>query len=334
MAETANISLIANKITGDIFRVFHWEAIPLKDTNFDCVLKEHAKATHPEDVVFYYLDPYLNKRIYLHTDLKSYSKASIQVQKIRNALVSLAESVECAHLSPSWRNKYDVGSDEPYEIRGLLFIANHDGKAKAAFSSYLSKVGRAALPIAQSQVIHVLGPDQISNLYSVATDIKLSIQDKTLSSVYRFFYPDLTLWKRHSVDDQRNGATIETLLSPYFILKHNAITSDAEKNDVLVRAGSLVYYSRAGDTVDEFVYLIDSLSRYQLVNSKEDIRIRVFNQDRSPNLMTNFERAKERYCSTWHFDGEREAEVKAITISAINQLSPNYTPDEIGWREE
>jgi hypothetical protein len=165
----------------------------------------------------------------------------------------------------------------------------------------------------------------------VATDIKLAIQDGAISSHYRFFYPDLTLWKRKTADDERTGATIEMLLSPYFVLKHLAVHD--EDGNIVQKRGSLVYYARKGDTIDEFVYLLDSLSRYQLVNSQEQLRIRVFNRDASPDIKNNFHKAKKRYCQIWKFDGGREDEINAITIDSIKQILPNYKADELGWKE-
>jgi len=338
VAETANIAAIASRITHDIFNVFHWGTHSLNDTNFECVLPTHTasgdneKKTHPGDVVFHYLDPYLNKRIYLHTDLKSYSKSTLKVGKIRDALRSLAMTVECASVSETWKRKYLLDSKESYEVRGLLFVVNHDNKAPASFTENLKKIATENLPIAKSQILHVLGPEDINNLYAIATDIQLTIQKKKLSSFYRFFYPDLTLWKRHTTDDERIGATIETLLSPYFILRHGAVVDEKDPTQVLEKPGSLVYYSRAGTTTDEFIYLLDSLLRYQLVNAKEQVRIRVVHRDRATDLKSNFERAKEQYCRSWKFQGDRESEIKDITIDSINQISANYSPEEIGWR--
>ncbi|WP_394789641.1 hypothetical protein [Rhodoferax sp.] len=337
MAENENTAQIANKISAEIFKVFHWELYAQNNANFKCELEHHknengkSKLTHPGDVVFYYFDPYLNKTIYLHTDLKSYKKTTIQAKKIREALTSLAMTVECAHLSNGWSDKFMAQDGHPYEVRGLLFVANHDNKATAKFGEYLQGISIANLPIAKGQIVHVLGPLEISTLFSVATDIKLSIQDKTISSHYRFHYPDLTLWKRHTPDDQRNGATIEMLLAPYFILKHHAVCDD--KGVEVTRPGSVVYYARTGDTVEEFVYLIDCLSRYQLVNSKEQIKIKSFNRNRSSELKNNFDKAKRRYCDMWRFDGDREAEVMGIPVDGIQQIVPNYVPDEIGWKE-
>ncbi|MES2833049.1 MAG: hypothetical protein V4695_13795, partial [Pseudomonadota bacterium] len=98
MAETINIGEVAAKISKEIFRHFFWETHQKKDDNFKCNNENHVgdgkkpKETHPGDVVFYYEDPYLGRRIYLHTDLKSYGTDSINATKLRGAFTNLSES--------------------------------------------------------------------------------------------------------------------------------------------------------------------------------------------------------------------------------------------------
>ena len=336
MAENENTAAIANVISSTIFKVFHWELHAQNNTNFDCVLPSHkneegkTKLTHPGDVVFYYLDPYLNKIIYLHTDLKSYKKGSIQAKKIREALNSLAMTIECAHQSPNWRTKFKAVDNHQYEVRGLLFVANHDNKATKRFGELLKSISKSNLPIAKGEQLHVLGPVEITSLFCVATDIKLLVHDQKISAAYRFFYPDQTLWKRQVPDDQRTGATIEMLMAPHFILRHSAVMDGGK---TITPAGSVVYYARQGNTVEEFVYLLDCLSRYQLVNSREQIQIRAFHPDRSLNLRNNFGKAKQRYCDMWGFEGDRAQEIMLITVESVPQTNPNYSPDEIGWKQ-
>ncbi len=337
MSETKNIAAIAGKIQNEIFKVFHWELHAQEDTNFDCVCDQHEsdkgqkKLTHPGDVVYHYFDPYANRRIFLHTDLKAYAKKSIQQTKIREALKSLAMTVECAAITSSWRTKFQAVEDDPYEVRGLLFVANHDNKSPGRFRELLRGISLRNIPVAKGQILHILGPDNIADLFSIATDIKLAIADKEIGASYRFFYPDLTLWKRHTADDERVGATIEMLLSPYFVLKHPQVSDDS--GALIRRRGSLVYYSRPGSTVEEFVYLLDSLSRHQLVNSQEDLRVRVYSRDGSADIKNNFDKAKKRYCQMWGFEGGREQEIASITIDSIQRVAPNYKADELGWNE-
>jgi hypothetical protein len=140
------------------------------------------------------------------------------------------------------------------------------------------------------------------------------------------------LWKRQLADDVRVGATIETLMSPYFILKHEGVRD--EKGLTLSERGSIVYYARNGETVEEFIYLLDSLLRYQLVNSKERIRIRVFAPDCSSNVHANFSKAKKSYCNDWGFHDDRANEIQSISIETVSRLSANYNSENIGWRED
>lgn len=337
MGENSNISIIANKISHEIFTAFHWQLHAMHDTNFDCVLDHHKteggkdKLTHPEDVIFHYVDPYLDRRVYLHTDLKSYSKASIQQKKIREALNSLALTVECAQVSPSWKEKYVLNTNERYEVRGLLFVANHDNAAPTRFNEYLKTISKTNIPVAKDQVLHVLGPEKITDLFAVATDIRLEVAAKCIGPAYRFFYPDVTLWKRLLTDDMRVGATIETLMSPYFILRHDGVREGKKE---LAKRGCVVYYARNGETAEEFVYLLDSLLRYALVNSKEEVRIRVFSKNASPNLHSNFAKAKNRYCSDWGLQEDRAQEIQSISLETVSRLSANYSGDDIGWREK
>lgn len=334
MSETRPIADVAVKISSEIFKVFHWELHPKKDSNFDCVHEDHKtesgkkKLTHPEDVVFHYLDPYLNKRVYLHTDLKSYAANTIQPGKVRHALRSLAETVECAAISESWQTKFAVNKKEDYEIRGLLFLANHDGQAVGRLGEIMQSISKVALPVAKSQAIHVLSPEKITDLFAVASDIKLSLDD-TISKRYWFHYPDLTLWKRQVVESAKTPATIEALMSPFFILKHDSI----KKDEGFVHPGSIVYYARAGKTVEEFVYLLDALLRHQLVLDKERVQIRVFCRDASEDIFSNFDQAKHKYCSAWGFHADREQEIMDISLNLVSRLSANYSPAKMGWDE-
>ena len=132
MSETATVAEIAHKISKDIFSCFLWKFHPKIDDNFPCTNTNHlgdggkAKSTHPGDVVFYYDDPYLGRKIFLHTDLKSYGAKSITSTKVRTALKSLCMTIDCARVSSEWRTKYSVDESESYDVRGLLFIYNHD----------------------------------------------------------------------------------------------------------------------------------------------------------------------------------------------------------------
>ena len=177
MAETINIGEIASKISKDIFKHFLWETHQKRDDNFKCTNVKHlgkggkSKKTHPGDVVFFYEDPYLGKRIYLHTDLKSYAADSITSTSLRNAFKSLCMTVECAKESSDWRKKYSVDASEMHEVRGMLFIHNHDNGYDKPFYEAIDKVNLQSLPVAPGSLLHFLGPYDIQRLYSIGNDI-------------------------------------------------------------------------------------------------------------------------------------------------------------------
>src|SRR5512138_3575803 len=184
MAETKNISEIAAVISDEIFKFFLWDIHPRRDDNFKCVNPEHVsasgapKSTHPGDVVFYYDDPYLQKRIYLHTDLKSYADGSITATRLKDAFKSLCMTVECASQSSNWREKYSVDVAQAHEVRGLLFVHNYTKGDEKPFYDALAKIKLQNLPVSTGTVLHFLGPRDIRRFWSIGNDIMRLTYDK------------------------------------------------------------------------------------------------------------------------------------------------------------
>jgi len=281
------------------------------------------KESHPGDVVFYYDDPYLGKKVYLHTDLKSYGKKSITSSKLRGAFKSLSMTIECAKESEDWRNKYSVLADEAHDIRGLLFVHNHDNKYTASFSDQIAKMDLKNLPLSAGAIIHFLGPDDIQRLYSIGNDIIRLRDDEALPKEYSYYYPDLIMVRRHG-DGTNQAATIESLTGPYLILRHGEAANCA--------AGFLVYYNRPGATPEEFEYFLDCLSRYQILERDQLIRIRVTNGDALDDLKSVFEKAKKKYAKAWGFDPARESILDKIEVDRITSITTTYNPSDMGWR--
>lgn len=330
MSETVNIAEIAVQISKEIFKHFLWKTHPKHDDNFKCINTEHVgngkkpKDTHPGDVVFFYEDPYLGKRIYLHTDLKSYAKDSINSTSLRSAFKSLCMTIECAKESSEWRTKYSVDASELHEVRGMLFIHNHDNEYDKPFYEAIEKIDLHALPVAPGSIIHFLGPHDIQRLYSIGNDIMRLKSEDEIPKDYSFYYPDLVMSRRQG-DVWEQSATIETLTGPYIIIKHRAAESCS--------AGYVIYYNRPGDSPEEFEYFLDSLSRYQMLESGEKIRIRVTNEKAIDDLKSVFQVAKKKYVKAWGFDPAREAILDQIEIDRITSVSNTYNPGKMGWRE-
>lgn len=330
MAETANIGEIAPKISKDIFKHFLWGAHQKHDDNFTCINEAHLgqggkpKLTHPGDVVFFYEDPYLGKRIYLHTDLKSYAADSITPTSVRNAFKSLSMTIECAKESSEWRSKYSVDASESHEVRGMLFIHNYDNGYDKVFYETLDKVDLQALPVAPGSLLHFLGPHDIQRLYSIGNDIIRLKAEGELPKNYTFYYPDLVMSRRQG-DVWDQPATIELITGPYMIIKHG----QSEACD----RGYVIYYNRPGASPEEFEYFLDSLSRYQMLESGEKIRIRVTHADAIDDLKSVFQTAKKKYVKAWGFDPAREVILDQIEIDRITSITSTYNPGDMGWRE-
>lgn len=331
MSETENIAKIASKVSKDIFKHFMWETHPLKDINFACTNKEHtdgkkgqSKKTHPGDVVFSYHDPYLGKNIYLHTDLKSYKKDSITSTSLRNAFKSLCMTIDCAKNSREWRTKYSIDDSEAHEVRGLLFVHNHDNEYDKPFYDAIDRINLPNLPLSPYVQLHFLGPHDIQNLYNIANDLIRLKSEKELPDQYTFYYPDLVLARRQG-DVWTQAATIEVLTSPYMIIKH-----DKAEN---CSSGYLIYYNASAERVEEFEYFLDSLSRYQMLESEEKIRIRITQQNTTDDLKSIFALAKKKYVKAWGFDSTREKILNQIDIERITSVTSNYNPGDMGWRE-
>lgn len=171
MGETSNISLMANKLSKELFSVFGWKQEGLQDSQIGCDKTDvHKVKTHPSDVVYWYEDPYHERRIYVNTDLKSYARESIKPDQVRKALRSLGMAVDCANNSKQYEEKY-IHTDSAYQVIGLLFLFNHDGDFDSDFSKLIENINPSSLRIPEGRVVTLFGPDRIALLASVSGDI-------------------------------------------------------------------------------------------------------------------------------------------------------------------
>ncbi|GLQ96146.1 hypothetical protein [Dyella mobilis] len=332
--ETINISTLASKVSSDIFKTFKWNIHPHKDENFACLKKSNhypkddseSGRTHPTDAVFHYHDPYLGKNIYLLSDLKSYSESSLRSNvPIRKAITSLANAVDCAKVSGEWKGRYVI-EDIPHEIRGMLFIYNHDNQYDENFKRHLASTNLDNLNLRQGQIIHLFDPEKIVNSYTIAQDMAHLSFIGEMSNDYTFVYPDLVRWKRQG-DIWDQSATIETLTSPYLIIKYR---NNGDKKT----SGYVIYYNRGGEYTEEFMYLIDTLSRFQILSERLPIKIRMTSPNEKKPYLNNFEKAKSRYLREWNLDEIRKNELDQISVESIQKVVPNYSAMKAGWRNE
>tara|TARA_R110000823_G_scaffold314601_2_gene444104 strand:+ start:2192 stop:3310 length:1119 start_codon:yes stop_codon:yes gene_type:complete len=347
--ETGNISRMANKVADEIFKKFKWSFLSLEDENFQCCKpKSHSPSkeshTHPVDVVLYYLDPYTNRRVFFNTDLKSYSKNSIKQSSIRSALKSLAQTIDCARLSSEWRNRYSYMQDDSPEVRGMLFVYNHDGEYHKNFYNYIKpadndeeksrSINLDGLAIQNKQALYIVEPKLISYLTTIVNDMSvLHHQGNFPAEKYSFFYPDLRLHKTHG-EAMSRPATIEMLTGPYLIIKHQEVQKLNETSgdiEICHPGGYVIYYNRPGSDYHEFMYFFDMLSNFQILDSGKDIRVRVACADKSPELIPNFQKAISSYCTAWGFDDYKKETLESIKLELIEIVSRSFSTVDIGW---
>lgn len=347
--ETGPLAEIANQVSQQLLKWFRWERLPLKDRNFDCVKQaKHAHAnkkqkhTHPTDVVFKYRDPYLNKFILFNTDLKSYAKSSISAPNIKGALKSLAQTIDCARVSPEWRERYIV--EDGAEIRGMLFVYNHDAEFDDNFERFLQTTklsnsqedvaDMANVPLESNQLIHLMEPRTIAYLDTIVTDTaKLHTAGSFPKRNYYFFYPDQKLHKAH-YEKMDRPATIELLCGPYMIIGHDAVikyNEETEKNEATFGAGYVVYYNRSGSSHLEFMYLFDVLSSYQLLDGENQIRIRVAHHMPHLQIKSNYLRAIKDYAFEWGIDEFFTSKLEAIQFEVLAVDKKCFSKTDLGW---
>lgn len=355
MSETATIAEMANKVSQELFQWFKWERVPLMDQDFKCVKSDkHAPTkktehTHPVDVVLHYVDPYINKRVLLNTDLKSYSNTSIQTKQVRSALKSLAKTIDCARVSQEWKSRYSL-FQEPYEIRGLLFVYNHDGEFDKSFLKFFDEkkpksgtqedeaedksVSTERLPLEGNQLIHVVEPRLISYMSTILADVhRLHAEGSFPVKDYYFHYPDLKLHKTSGAKATR-PATIEMIAGPFLTIEHSAVKKYDETSGVVedtYPAGYVIYYNRPGRSHLEFMYLFDTLSNYQILDGSHPIRIRVAHYSPANDVRSNFEKAINSYVQDWGFDDYKKNRLKQITIDIVEITKTTFSKQDIGW---
>ena len=324
MAETSNIAQMAEKISKEIFSEFSWEKVGSIDTNWNCCQQEkHKKTIHPTDIVFRYEDPYEQKYININFDLKSYAKGSINTTTIRTALESLAMTSECTQISEEWQNIYQSKTMNT-DIISSLFVYNHDNIFDKDFDKFLVDATKRDLKLASGNKIFVFSPQKIQYLITIVNDIKVLRGDEILPNKkhYTFYYP--TLDKKPTRNPWNSSATIETLFNAWQIIKFKINPENQESNDF----GIIVYYSKKGESQEEFQYLIDYLFHYQLISQASKIMIRVANAEKYAS--TNFENAVNEYKNEFAPEDQTVKKLENIEFESITNIVKTFSEIEIG----
>ena len=328
MSETSNIASMAMKLSMEVFSEFFWTKVGPEDQNWPCEDKEHhGVSTHPADVVFYYEEPYSQRRTFVHCDLKSYAKGSITTGAVQGAVASLAKQIACAEKSESWRSLYMHGNVTP-NVCGLLFVYNHDGEYDKDFSSVLDGVNHKDLMLPKGAQLFVLGPRDIFWIDNVRYDIRqlrgaAGANALPAATHCKFFYPQLD-GRANLQPEKARAATLEMLTSPWIVFEY-------KHGPNLAQRGVIVYYRRSGETEEEFMYLLDFLRHYQVLDEASKVEVRSIATDAA--AAARFKKAKQRYVEILGDHGhstELAAKVNAIDYSKLTQSVTNFSSIEVG----
>ncbi|MFX5344684.1 hypothetical protein ABTC95_00840 [Acinetobacter baumannii] len=362
MSETIRIAELANLITQEIGDFLKWKIHPENDLDFPCLMKHQhfegandtAHKTHPTDLVIYYDDPYENKRVYLNTDLKSYASDSIGYAVVKKWLISITKGTVCSLASTVWKQRY--GIEGSHEIRGLLFVYNHDGKFDKPFYSFIHDypnpphvgTGRATprfhlkdLNVPANIKIHIIEPLLIDNILSIKHDLdKMRSEGKAPRSdeyaPISFYYPNRQRFKSR-LTPQECPATIELISGPFFIMSFDNYIDYKPNPDgpkypplsINKNRGNIIYYKERGETVEEFIYLIETLMMYELISENCDTSIRHCTRDKATTAKQNFSAAIEKYCVMWDYSESMKSIFNKIEFEEVTIIQEIFCNQKI-----
>lgn len=353
--ERAGIAAIAVKVSKELLPWLKWRERPPADQNFACIkpenhrtaieVKEEGKESthnHPTDVVYSYIDPYTGKTVAINTDLKSYAKGSINQATIRKYLKSLAQSIDCARNSSEWLERYSFSEDD-IEVRGLLFVYNHDGGWDKDFyevfygkknprsvkkdNPYEHDINISNIDLQEDQQLHILEPNTIKYLRTVFDDLeKLDSRGEFNRDQYHFFYPDLHLHKTNGFPADR-PATLELITAPFMIIEYQErqmqnVTTQEIKT---VPPGYKIYYKDKIESWKDIFYLLDSLSNYQMLNGDKRISVRAIAADQDELAPNYFRTAVQEYTKKW---GKGQV-LSGIEFDLVNTVTDTFSTQEI-----
>lgn len=324
MAETMNIGRMAEIISGDIFDHFRWSVGGPKNENYPCVEEAHSRKKHPADVVFSYAEPYEDKITHILCDLKSYAKGSIRPQDVKKAIEDLNESLTCARKNVEWNETY-VFTDKPINVKGMLFIYNHDNEYDNNFFE-LFKKATDKINVDRGNIISVIGPKKIIYLANICSNIERLRGRKELpeKDFCGFFYPEQPIRKIYH-DPSRLPLTIEQIGGSFQIVRY----SEAKEANTI--GGLDVYMEDKENEFENFQHLFDYLRKYNCLQSVN--KVRVFIPFSKESTQINFKKALKIYEETVDENFAQKLS-PLINYEHMHILTPQFFSQEIGMRYE
>lgn len=363
MAETSNISQIAEILANDLFSRFLWYETGGWNQNWACVRDDHVlpkrkkrkpasqknvvdlsdeenEAAQPEtsevdvDADVYKITSHPSDVVFYYDEpysmLRTYINTDLKSYKKGSINPStVASAVQSLARSLECAEvslewrEKFVHEEKSYRIVGLLFIYNHDGEYDLGFDDILSRVNQENLTIPKNSRIFILGPRDIRWLDNVRYDIVSLRGTERLPHEDKCSFFYPDLVRKKIVQSSAKAATLEILTGPWIILSYRAESMNP--------AGYVIYFRGLGKYAEEFLYLIDHLLHYQMVKPGVKISVRAFQADE--NAPAHFKRAVEEYIENCEGDSSDLAkQLHAIEWELIPQVRSQFSQVKIGMK--
>ena len=188
----------------------------------------------------------------------------------------------------------------------------------------IHEAARSKINIPKNVKVFVLGPRDICYLNTVVNDVKLMIASGVIavnSGDRCFYYPDLYNEKVMQ-KDWSMAATLETLTGSWQMIKYKIPNSSEH--------GIVIYCKDIGDKVEEFIYIVDYLFHYQILQNYSDIKIKLPNA--SSHARAVFEHAIKDYAARYEGQDELVKRLASISYESITNVISKFSETEIGMR--
>lgn len=214
------------------------------------------------------------------------------------------------------------------DVCGLLFVYNHDGGYDRDFSLHLNTLKHKNLALPWGSRLFILGPRDIFWIDNVRYDIRqlrgaagpnaLPPPDQC-----KYFYPQLD-GRANLQSKSARAATLEMLTSPWIVFEYRHGMNQSEQ-------GIIVYYRRSGETEEEFMYLLDFLRHYQVLEGVSKAEIRSL--ETSDAAAARFQKAQQRYIECLgdsSHNTELANKVNAVKYSRMTQVVTDFSAVDLG----
>jgi len=282
--------------------------------------------------VYRFINPYDNKPTYIVFDFKSLAESSISSATINPALRNMAHTIDCSMVSEQWKDYFLQDTCE-VDILGCLMVYNHDGTySKNMASQIYPNLYKNWPDLQPHHEILILDPETLVYLNSIYTDIRMQ-QGEMLPSdkeLRGFFQPDLQLQYHKKANQKQYEVPIlpDQLKAPFQIMRYEVEEKGKE--------GYMIFYRGKGVTSEEFIYLIDYLFNYQIIDHASLINLRLpYAESEAPN---KFKLAIQEY-SKIVAPSEAVAKdivkrLKCMEMESIDRVVPKFLVTELGMGME